>query len=105
MQRTRDKIGRHGYLSGPEPLIAAVRPNTHMTVYQKILICVFRSMGVLGLGYLIAQSIPMALAYGLNAQRLFAVGWPWVPHVVCLLLLIVGAVPLARFITTGIDNA
>jgi hypothetical protein len=88
-----------------EPLIAAVRPNTRMSVYQKILICVFRTIGLLGLGYLIAQAIPMAFAYGLDAQRLIAFGWPWVPHVVCLLLLILGAVPLAKIITMGIDDA
>ena len=76
-----------------------------MSVYQKILICVFRTVGLLGLGYLIAQAIPMAFAYRLDAQMLIAFGWPWVPHVVCLLLLILGAVPFAKIITMGIDDA
>jgi hypothetical protein len=75
-----------------------------MTVYQKILICVFRTVGLLGLCRLIALAIPMAW-YGLDAQRLVAFSWPWVPQVVCLLLLILGAVPLATIITTGIDDA
>ena len=47
----------------------------------------------------------MAFAYRLDAQMLIAFGWPWVPHVVCLLLLILGAVPLAKIITMGIDDA
>jgi hypothetical protein len=76
-----------------------------MSVYQKILICAFRTVGLLGLCQLIAQAIPMAFFSGLDAQRLVAFGWPWVPQVVCLLLLILGAVPLAKIITTGIDDA
>ena len=78
-----------------------------MNVYQKILICVFRTVGLLRLCYLIAQAIPLALTYGLDPQRLrlAAFGWWWVPDVVCLLLLILGAVPLAKIITTGIDDA
>jgi hypothetical protein len=76
-----------------------------MSVYQKTLICIFRSMGLLGLGYLIAQAIPIAIAYGSDFKMFISFAWLWVPHAACLLLLFLAAAPLARIITKHIEDA
>ena len=72
-----------------------------MNPYQKVLVCIFRTIGVLGLGYILITSGTAALMM----PRMAGVGFMMLlPSVGFLLALIFGAIPLAQFITRGIED-
>lgn len=73
-----------------------------MNRYQKLMVCIFRSIGLLGFGYLLAYAGTMVLvmptAFGINA-------WPLViPYAILLTFLYFGAIPLAKIVTIGITD-
>ena len=69
-----------------------------MNSYQKVLVCIFRSIGVLGLGYLlVAAGLAGFLMSGMGLVMLL-------PSVIFMLALIFGAIPLAQFVTRGIED-
>jgi len=72
-----------------------------MNPYQKVLVCIFRTIGVLGLGYILITGGTAALMM----REMRGVGLMMLlPSAGIMLAFIFGAVPLAKLITLGIED-
>ena len=70
-----------------------------MNHYQKLLVCLFRSIGLLGFGYLAFSIVGASLVMRGSFMMSISVLWP---ALFCLALLFFVARPLARLITFDI---
>ena len=72
-----------------------------MNTYQKVIVCVFRSIGLLGFGY-------MLVSLGVTAfmmPDMLRMSLPMMlPLLVPSLVLAISAVPLAKLVTIGLEN-
>jgi hypothetical protein len=72
-----------------------------MSRYQKVLVCIFRTIGILFISYgamaLVAASL---MANGMMGMSLFAI----LPFMILGLLLYFTAIPFAKIITIGIEE-
>jgi hypothetical protein len=73
-----------------------------MNRYQKVLVCIFRSVGLIGLGYLIISigTVALMTPYGLNFGPVMML----LPQVIPLLILLFAAAPLAKIVTIGVTD-
>ena len=72
-----------------------------MNRYQKVLVCIFRSIGFLGLIYVLVTMVAASMMMPQMLKLSMVALSPWV--IMCALLAF-GAVPIAGLITVGIDE-